>query len=81
MDNYLVSVIKQFEYYKSLGDKTFEQLTFEELPRLVGRCIRDSSSTFLFFGIRQMRFPFRGSSLCFSPGRRPGPFAFVCSFQ
>lgn len=33
MDNYLVSVIKQFEYYKSLGDKTFEQLTFEELKK------------------------------------------------
>ena len=33
MDSYLVSVIKQFEYYKSLGDKTFEQLTFEELKK------------------------------------------------
>ena len=31
MENYLVSAIKQFEYYKSLGDKTFNQLTFEEL--------------------------------------------------
>lgn len=30
MESYLVSVIKQFEYYKSLGDKTFSQLTFEE---------------------------------------------------
>ena len=33
MDSYLVSAIKQFEYYKSLGDKTFEQLTFEELKK------------------------------------------------
>lgn len=33
MDSYLVSIIKQFEYYKSLGDKTFEQLTFEELKK------------------------------------------------
>ena len=32
MDNsYLPSVIKQFEYYKSLGDKTFHQLTEEQL--------------------------------------------------
>ena len=31
MENYLESVVKQFEYYKSLGDKTFDQLTFEEL--------------------------------------------------
>src|SRR5690606_11757156 len=31
MERYLGSVIKQFEYYKSLGDKTFHQLTFEEL--------------------------------------------------
>ena len=29
--SYLNSVIKQFEYYKSLGDKTFIQLSFEEL--------------------------------------------------
>jgi hypothetical protein len=33
MHNYLVSIIKQFEKYKSLGDKTFEQLTFEELKK------------------------------------------------
>lgn len=33
MDNDLISVIKQFEYYKSLGDKTFDQLTFEELKK------------------------------------------------
>ncbi|WP_308993536.1 DUF1572 family protein [Mariniflexile litorale] len=31
MESYLVSVVKQFEYYKSLGDKTFNQLTFEEI--------------------------------------------------
>ena len=31
MENYLESVVKQFEYYKSLGDKTCDQLTFEEL--------------------------------------------------
>lgn len=29
MDSYLTSIIKQFEYYKSLGDKTFAQLDFE----------------------------------------------------
>jgi hypothetical protein len=29
--NYLDSTIKQFEYYKMLGDKTFEQLTEEQL--------------------------------------------------
>ncbi len=32
-NSYLTSVIKQFEYYKSLGDKTFTQLTFEELKK------------------------------------------------
>ena len=31
MESYLSSIIKQFEYYKSLGDKTFNQLTFEEM--------------------------------------------------
>lgn len=31
MKSYLNSVIKQFEYYKSLGDKTFKQLTFDEI--------------------------------------------------
>ncbi|MFV9550767.1 DUF1572 family protein [Algibacter sp. PT7-4] len=31
MDSYLTSVIKQFEYYKSLGDKTFNQLNFDEM--------------------------------------------------
>ncbi|APY06981.1 hypothetical protein BWZ20_01120 [Winogradskyella sp. J14-2] len=33
MNNYIESSIKQFEYYKSLGDKTFAQLTFDELKR------------------------------------------------
>ncbi|WP_299098019.1 DUF1572 family protein [uncultured Winogradskyella sp.] len=33
MNNYLASSIKQFEYYKSLGDKTLSQLTFEELKK------------------------------------------------
>lgn len=31
MTNYLESVTKQFKYYKSLGDKTFDQLTEREL--------------------------------------------------
>lgn len=31
MESYLTSVIKQFEYYKSLGDKTFEQLSFDDI--------------------------------------------------
>jgi hypothetical protein len=30
-DNYLASIKKQFEYYKLLGEKTFEQLTDEQL--------------------------------------------------
>lgn len=30
-NSYLASALKQFEYYKSLGDKTMEQLSFEEL--------------------------------------------------
>ena len=33
IDSYLSSVIKQFEYYKGLGDKTFDQLAFEELQK------------------------------------------------
>ena len=33
MESYLSSVIKQFKYYKSLGDKTFEQLDFKELQK------------------------------------------------
>jgi len=31
--SFLSSSIKQFEYYKSLGDKTFEQLNFEDLQK------------------------------------------------
>ena len=31
MESYLNSIIKQFEYYKMLGDKTFDQLTEEQL--------------------------------------------------
>ena len=31
MKTYLNSTIKRFEYYKSLGDKTFNMLTIEEL--------------------------------------------------
>ena len=31
MESYLSSAIKQFEYYKTLGDKTFEQLNFNHL--------------------------------------------------
>ncbi len=30
-ENYINSVQKQFDYYKSLGDKTFDQLTEEQL--------------------------------------------------
>ncbi|MGC6430559.1 MAG: DUF1572 family protein [Jejuia sp.] len=33
MESYLTSIIKQFEYYKSLGDKTFKGLSFEELQK------------------------------------------------
>ncbi len=35
MNSYLDSIHKQFSYYKSLGDKTFEQLSFEELQRTI----------------------------------------------
>lgn len=31
MNSYLTSILKQFEYYKSLGDKTFNQLSQKEL--------------------------------------------------
>lgn len=31
--SYLISSIKQFEYYKSLGDKTIAQLSFNELKK------------------------------------------------
>ena len=30
-DNYLESTIKQFEYYRALGEKTFDQLTEQQL--------------------------------------------------
>lgn len=33
MESFLISIIKQFEYYKSLGDKTLNVLTFEELQK------------------------------------------------
>ncbi|PNQ72313.1 hypothetical protein C1T31_12235 [Hanstruepera neustonica] len=39
--SYLNSVIKQFEYYKLLGDKTLEQLTLEELQK---EFVTDSNS-------------------------------------
>ncbi|MFC0604824.1 DUF1572 family protein [Winogradskyella pulchriflava] len=32
-NSYLPSVLKQFEYYKSLGDKTIAQLTFVDLQK------------------------------------------------
>ena len=35
MNSYLPSTIKQFEYYKSLGDRTIEQLSFEDLQNEV----------------------------------------------
>lgn len=31
MISYLPSIIKQYKYYKMLGDKSFEQLSFEEI--------------------------------------------------
>jgi len=34
MSSYLNSVIKQFQYYKSLGDKTIDRLSFDELTWL-----------------------------------------------
>ena len=40
-NSYLVSAIKQFKYYKSLGDKTFDQLNFEELQK---EFVEDSNS-------------------------------------
>ena len=32
-NSYLTSITKQFEYYKSLGDKTYSQLSFEKLQK------------------------------------------------
>ena len=40
-NSYLDSVLKQFEYYKSLGDKTIEQLNEEELKK---EFVQDSNS-------------------------------------
>lgn len=37
MNSYLISVLKQFEYYKSLGDKTFNQLNFEDLQNEIAK--------------------------------------------
>lgn len=37
MNSYLTSTIKQFEYCKSLGDKTFSQLTFEDLQNEIAK--------------------------------------------
>lgn len=41
MNSYLTSVIKQFKYYKSLGDRTFESLSYEELSNEISK---DSNS-------------------------------------
>ncbi|WP_411895656.1 DUF1572 family protein [Winogradskyella sp. A2] len=41
MNNYLESTIKQFEYYKSLGDQTFVQLSYDELKK---EFVADSNS-------------------------------------
>lgn len=37
MESYLESIIKQFEYYKSLGDKTFNQLSMDELQNEIAK--------------------------------------------
>ncbi|WP_242205271.1 DUF1572 family protein [Aestuariivivens insulae] len=37
MESYLTSIIKQFEYYKSLGDKTFSQLNFDDLQNEIAK--------------------------------------------
>ncbi|OAV45175.1 DUF1572 family protein [Lewinella sp. 4G2] len=36
MENYLTSVRKQFEYYRTLGDRTFDQLTESQLLHVPG---------------------------------------------
>ncbi len=41
MESYLVSSIKQFEYYKSLGDKTLNLFSIEELKK---EFVKDSNS-------------------------------------
>ena len=40
-DSYLTSILKQFDYCKNLGDKTFEQLDFSEMQKEI---IKDSNS-------------------------------------
>lgn len=35
MESYLSSIHKQFQYYKSLGDKTMAQLTFDEMQSIM----------------------------------------------
>ena len=40
-DSYLTSIIKQFEYYKSLGDKTIDVLSFDDLQN---EFVKDSNS-------------------------------------
>ena len=42
-NSYLESIIKQFEYYKSLGDKTFNQLTFDELQNEIAKDVNSIS--------------------------------------
>ena len=37
MKSYLTSILKQFQYYKSLGDKTFEQLRFDDLQNEIDK--------------------------------------------
>ncbi|WP_242084691.1 DUF1572 family protein [Aestuariivivens sediminis] len=41
MESYLSSSIKQFQYYKSLGDRTFHQLSFEAIQKEISK---DSNS-------------------------------------
>ncbi|MBU2927234.1 DUF1572 family protein [Winogradskyella psychrotolerans] len=41
MNSYITSTIKQFEYYKALGDKTMAQLSFDELKK---EFVTDSNS-------------------------------------
>lgn len=41
MESYLESIKKQFEYYKNLGDKAFNQLSFDELKNEIAK---DSNS-------------------------------------
>lgn len=41
MNNYLTSIIKQFQYLKSLGDKTIDRLSFTDLQKEI---VKDSNS-------------------------------------